>query len=471
MDATRRTSAKPGLLALTGLALALTLACGGGGSGSSTPPPATPANPAGWNGAQALEASKALASTYPVVAMDATGNAFAAWQKAVSTANAVWGNDYLLSAAGWKTDQALSAQSTNCQDIQVAGDGQGNYLYAWDTVTTPNATTGVSTYAVYVNTDSVQGPGATPTQLGTGSSFRPAVALSANGSACAVWSTEGTTFAAVWASLYNPATHVWSSPQQLSTTTAADAVWPSVAMDSAGNATVMWAEGVLASSAPKFVLQVASYKPATPWSAPVATVTSGDLADTSFSLAMSDFGAQAAWAESSDGGNTYVVRTMRWTAAGSGWSTAAAVSATGGAALLPVVGLDAKGNALLAWTTGATSLYAPNSIYYATANPAGAWQAPQALLSGTNGVEGLALAMNAGGSAVLAFNQWDTSTWRISAAILTGTNWAPPVYIQTSTGGNADMPSVAMNSGGQAMVVWDQPDSAGLTHIYANHYQ
>jgi hypothetical protein len=427
------------------------------------PPPATPANPSGWNGAQVLEASLALNSTSPVVAMDSTGNVFSFWQKELTTSTgAVWGNTYLASASTWKTDLAFGTQTGINQDVQVAGDGSGNYLVAWD------ETADSKTYSVYVNTDSVAGPGAAPTLLSAGNSFQPWTTLSANGSACVAWTTKGPSYIAVWASLYQPGTRTWSAPAQISTTTTADALWPRVAMDSAGNAVLLWAEGVYAASGP-YALKAATYQPATGWSAPVAA--SGTQADTNFTLAMTDAGAMAAWAETTDSGATYQVRATRWTAT-AGWTAVAAVSAAGGAAVLPTLALDASGNALLVWTTGATNVLAPLNLLYATFTPAGGWQSQATLLTGTDGVEMPILAMNAAGSAVLAFRQWDSSVWRTSAAnYAPGTGWATPVYIQTSTGGNADAPSVAINAGGQAMVVWDQLDGAGLHHIYGNRYQ
>jgi hypothetical protein len=470
MDFIKTKSTGQGLIALTILALALSLACGGSSS-KFVPAPATPANPSGWTGPQVLEGSLTMESGVPSVAMDGTGNAFAAWQKGpppaqttAASTNAIWGNAY-LTGSSWQADKALGAPSGSSQDVVVAGDGSGNYLYAWD-FTTDN-----TNYAVYVNTYSVAaGAGATPFQLSSGSSFTPALAMNAHGAACVVWMTQTSSFLQVWATQYSPSTQKWSTPQQVSTTTLADAIYPTVGMDSAGNVVLMWIEGVYANAGP-YVPQVASFVPGTGWSAPYSPMTAGDFIDTSVSLAVSDGGAMAAWAESSDGGRTFVIRTARWTATAGAWSSTVTASASGGGAILPAVALDASGNALLAWATGATAAYAPTGIATASCTAAGAWQAPQNLVAGSLGVESLMLAMNASGAGVLAFNQYDGANWRVAAAnVAPSSGWAPSVYIQTSTGGGAGVPSVSINASGQAMVVWNQVGTGNLTHIYGNHF-
>lgn len=457
------------ILALAGLAL--TLACGGGPGGDlsmSKPPPATPADPNGWTGSRALEASPTLNSAYPSVAVDASGDGFAAWQKQVSSsASTIWANQAAPATGAWGTDSAYATVATSDADVRVAAGG-GGFWYAWD------ATADGTHYAVYASATAVGGTPGLPVQISTGNSYAPALAVNASGAVCAAWIVEGATQKQIWASQFDPGAATWSAPLQISTTSTTDALFPQVALDSAGDAVILWSEGSYGAGGP-YVAKLATFVPGSVWSAPATLLAAGDRTDSymgfpgPLALAMTDAGALAAWAETADG-NVYTIRAARWTAAG-GLGTPALVSAPGGYAVLPAVGLDGLGNAVAAWTTGGSLQYAPTGLATSTCAAAGTWQAPHVLLTSPYGVDSPVLALNASGAGVLAFNQEDGNEWRVSAATFTpGTGFGQPVYIQAFTGGDAQAPAAATGDTGQSLVVWTQADGTGATHIYGNYF-
>ena len=471
-----------GVRILAGLGLGLALACGSSSSSTSTvtSPLENPADPNGWNGSKAIETNPTYDSWLPVVAMDSTGNAFAPWQKTAVAGSAdnldlLWGAGYQASSNLWQADQAFSSL-TGSQDVQVAGDGKGNFLYVWDVTSDSN------TFSVYVNTYSTaSGMGRTPQPLSAGNSGLPAIAMNANGAACVAWQKQGSTYMQIWASQLNPATGLWSSPQQVSTTTATDAFYPVVGLDSAGDAAIMWAQGATSTSGP-FVSELATFVSGSSWSAPWSPNTPGTTVDAlfgpgkSFTLTMNDSGAHAVWAQSGDSGQTYAIGATRWTLASGTWSTPVDVSGVGGYAIQPTIGQDASANAIAAWAAGGTSSIEPMNITTAAFTPTGigtgVWQTPQILAVVQSGaIDDPTLAVNATGAAVLAYDQFDGNVWRVcGSTFLPNPGWVEPVYIQTPSGGNADWPNASISANGQAMVVWDQGDSNGMRHIYANRF-
>ncbi|GEM_PF-5845419 len=451
---------RPGIVLAAGLGLALTLACGGGSVNTQNPD-----DTHGWTGPVCLESNLMFESRYPSVAMDATGNGLVMWQLDRGGVNEVWGRP-MSSSGAWAGEGSVSSLSGSQQDVRTAVGGDGTFMFTWD------LNQGSTISQVYVNRwDPVHGL-STPLNLNTGFGYYPAIAMNGVGDACVVWMELGTTYHSVLASRFNHLTGMWTAPEAVSTTTTAHAAWPTVGMDNSGNVAVLWAESTDLTNGP-FSLEMAVYRAGHGWTATFGIQAGAGHADTYYSLAMTAAGAQVAWSESTDGGSTYQVYSRRYTASDNTLSAYTRISPTGVNAFEPTVALDTQGNAILAWSQGATSQTAATYLYASSYTNFGGWQAtPGLAVQATGGLGAPKVAMNASGTAFLVWLHFDGSFYRVAGTrYLPGSGWGDVGFIQTATSNSAYSPDVAVGANGQALASWYQKDAAGLRHIYANRYR
>ena len=448
------TTAGSYLVALLGAVLAVSCNVASDTSTSNT------TNASGWAGALQLDTLNTAANASgTTIAMDAAGNLFPAWEQASALGLiTLWGDPYSVTSSGFLGEASLTPGLSGAgRNTQVAVGGNSVFMYAWE------QSQSNSDSEIYVNRWSAAKGMDAPMRVNAGYGTTPALALNANGDACVVWTELGTNAMTVLASFRASGGTAWSLPTQVSSGTA-NALLPRVGIDDADNVIVLWSESAGTQDGP-YTVHLASYTVAKGWTAPVSP-QAGALADPNYVLAMTDAGAQVAWADSADSGKTWQVYTARWTAAGA-WGARVLLSGTGIIAHNPALGLDASGNAVAVWMVGTTSLY------HASYTSGTGWTAtPVLFTSTTSGLGSPAIAMNAGGTGAMAWQQSDGSVWRIAAATYaTASGWATPAYIQASTGGDALVPAVATGSNGESVVLWTQKGADALEHVYANLYQ
>lgn len=138
----------------------------------------------------------------------------------------------------------------------------------------------------------------------------------------------------------------------------------------------------------------------------------------------------------------------------------------------PVVAIADNGDTIIVWsqvndTTGYRSVY-KNEYQSGTG-----WSGPE-MVSPDNGfdAEMPRVAMNGSGSAVIAWVQQNDGTYdRIYAMDNFTGSWPMiPAYISPETGYDATSPHVSISGNGDAMVVWEQSDSS-FTEIYGAEYR
>lgn len=452
-----RLAAACGLCLLTGCALASAL-----DQSQSTPP--------AWSGPQGFDLTSPIPAQAPSGAMDPSGNVLLAWDRVVLNANVVWGNAFSASG-GWQTPGAFPSFGTSAQNVQVAvASTTGTFFAVWDVGAVP------STNQVWLQAWSASGEFGPDKLLSANPGYAPVVAMDGAGDAVMAWTEllpSGLT--AVVAERYTAAGGTFSLPLQLSTTLTANAFAPLVGLDPAGNAVVQWTEAVDTVTGP-YTVETARFLASTQlWSAPFCPqVAAANPASPYGALAMTAYGARAAWSESTDG-TTFQLYSASYAPATDTWSAPVRVSAAGLNALQPALGQDAAGNALLAWvqwTQGATPDPAPD--LYATAYSVGTgWLAsPSGVSTGTPGVYAPALSMAPDGHGALAWQQYDGTHWRIAASLnAPGYGWSATALVQAATGGDALFPGVYIGTLDRVLVTWSQTDASGVSHVYANLYQ
>jgi hypothetical protein len=321
----------------------------------------------------------------------------------------------------------LRDNSTEMPGLSVALTNPGVGFVAWteEAFGTNCARTWVNRYAA--------GVWGAPIQIGIAQAVSPMVAANANGDAVLVWienaftpescvpaaSTPG-----VWASRYSAASNAWTAPVRVSTVPPpGSSVFvgsPSVVIDSAGRATVVWLHN------------------------PTTTLP-----------------------------------TVMWSRFdGTSWSTPAALSDGTRGVAEPVVAQDGSGNVLVLWQQQ-TNLFngglpaggpmLPNIWFarYTAAN--GTWSTPLKLSNldvtgtGTDTATHARIAVNASGNAAAVWNEVRSSVGSIVAARYSSGTWTSPALIETNPQ-TADRPEVAIDVNGNAQAVWTQKIDASATN-------
>ena len=443
---------------LLGGAMALALACGGGGHSTSQSGPA-------WTGAQVLENNLLFDSRDPSVAVDGSGNALVAWQRDSGGIYDVWAKP-LSGSTGWRPEGTIESFLGNATSAKVAVSESGTFMVTWD----QDVNYGASN-AIYVRR---WNPGTDMDEVlrvndYNAFSFYPTIALDATGGACIAWMESNVTtgFQEIKSAVYSLAAGEWSVPRLISTTTTEHAVWPVVAMDPAGNAVVLWAQTADPANGP-FSLQAARLVAGLGWSAPMPVGAGAGGVDPIYSLAMNAGGAMAAWSETTDGGQSYQVFSSRWTQASEQMESPVRVSAASVDAWYPSIGVDAQGNAQLAWAQGGEIL----DLMVSSFSPATGWSANAQHLGNAVDVGLVKLSVNASGGAALVWQRWGDSRWNIDGALYSpATGWNSASHLENDNAGNTYAPDVHIGTRGQAVAVWYQLDANGVRHIIANRAQ
>jgi hypothetical protein len=311
-----------------------------------------------------------------------------------------------------------------------------------------------------------------------GSVSFPTVAVDANGNAIAVWTEmdfeSGVRRFNLWANRYTVA-NGWGTAEKIESQ-GNDAVDFTLAMDANGNAAVGWAQSDGASLYKD--AWVRNYSPGAGWGAVTKLLnvnTDGDAQ--SMDVAFDSAGnALIAWTQESlpfgSQGYTQDIWVSRYVP-NVGWSAAQKINGTTSPSSDPNVGIDASGSATVVWkaekpgTPGAiwTNRFTPTS-----GTSTGTWGTAQTLSTGTDGQLPV-VAVNAGGSAVVTW--YATTGFSVLAARYTvGQGWSSEETVYHAAQGSFEIPAfpqVAIDVSGNAITVW-QNFANGLIDIRASRY-
>jgi hypothetical protein len=386
---------------------------------------------------------------------------------------------------------------------RVGWDAAGNAIAVWEQAPTQGAVT-----SVWASQRSPGGTWSTPQQIsttpvvgGSATGTEPALAVSAGGSAVAVWQQYAggnpTAVQHVWASRYTPGSG-WSAEMAIESPVAATDAGgaagvlssdPQVAIDSKGNAVAAWSEnnGQI-SEAPDFSTQIYAnrYAPGVGWSGPtrlssfgVPFMGQGQSSEESGTadVAVDESGdAVVAWY--TDVSNVgYKVQAARYDGAAAMWGSAnyldtcVAPSCVSDMAPNPRVALDPNRNAIVVWQQAIVTadLTRPWAARFTASSTS--WAAPQQLdanLTSTSAADHARVAVDPSGNAIATWHQ-NGPTNNIIGAYFTGGAWKPAQPLDVAhPGGYNTTPTVALDDAGNGFVVWDnQGDAFAVRFTFA----
>jgi VCBS repeat-containing protein len=422
----------------------------------------TPGPGAIWATAQPVETEDSGDAHRPQVAMDGAGNAVAVWSQWDGTRYNFWANRF-VSGSGWGTAQLIETDDSECADAsaQVAMDGAGNAVAVWECFDGSYHNIWANRYEA--GTD-LWGTAQLIETNNMGMAFSPHVAMDGAGNAVAVWEQYDGTRMSIWSNRYTSGTGLWGTAQLIETNDVGDVSLAEVAMDEAGNAVAVWTQfGGLVRD-----IWANRYEAGTGWGT-AQLIETFDLADALFpQIAMDGAGnAVAVWWQYD--GTQVSIWANRYLA-GTGWGTAQRIETNdAGHALYPQVAMDSAGNAVVVWYQSDGFRDSIWSNRYEAG--IGLWGTAELIETIDTGYAIYPqVAMDGAGNAIAVWVQYDGTRDNIwSNRYVAGTGWGTAQLIETNDAGRAWSPQIAIDGAGNAVAVWQQSDGTRY-NIWANSF-
>lgn len=376
----------------------------------------------------------------------------------------------------WSTARTMA---TDAFSPQTGTDSAGNIILVWQQKEGNN-------YSIWANRyDSAARQWGLATLLqtdNTGSGYVPKLAVNASGYAVAAWQHYDGNRYHVWVNHYNAVLGQWGAVQAI-TGNASDAFDPQVAISANGNAIVVWRGQDGPFDDPTTSLTVPEYYASSLWAKHYTAATNTwDAVSTALEmdndkghdvgaaqLAMDSMGNGLVVWQQFNGTVTSVYATRY--VVGSGWAVAGAIStASAGVATDPQIAVDGNGNAIAVWRQyDANARYSVWASRYVAATLA--WGIPTVIESDNSG-DAFApqLALNSAGDAWVVWHQHDGATYNIASNRYTvNVGWSSAALIEANNTGDARHARVAVNANGDAFAIWEQAEGA-RTSVWSNRY-
>lgn len=362
-----------------------------------------------WRMSQLIENNNVSDAKHPQVAIDPSGNAIVVWQQQ----DRIWANRY--ANGSWGTAQTIDANAGDAEEPQVAVDSLGNAIAVW----TQN---GLKIWSARYD-------GVTHTwqtaQLIEEDAFLPQVAIhTASGHTIAVWEHWPTDSspANIHAAFYDMASDKWQKPiVQISPDSGDDALLPQVAIDESGNAIAVWQQDDGSGEVSIYASRYAngSWEPAQIIDSNTDTAGNPQVAVDSNGNAIVVWhqlygGSSNIWA------NRYNIN--------KGWATAQVIGTNGSSE--PQVAVDFNGNAFAVWHQE-NSIWKVFARRYDVIND---WGTVELIEDVFGDAKVPQVACDPAGHAFLVWQQSDGTHWNISSTRYAAGDWIIPHKVINNAG-------------------------------------
>ena len=407
-----------------------------------------------WGAPQVVETSEWGWAYNPQVAMDASGNAIVVWEQWDGSHLNIYSKRYIVGDGWGETELAETDDSGNAVEPRLAVDSSGNSVAVWmvqDPDSNYREDAWANRYVVGMGWGTAQ-----PIETDvSGDAKGPEVAVDSSGNAIAVWYQENGSLHNIMSNRY-VAGAGWGTAERIEFGNI-DCHDPKIAIDSTGNAVVVWNQGDL------HYINISSsrYVVGTGWGA--AHLIEDDY-DTSGNpqVAVDDSGnAIAVWASSAG------TRSNRYVE-GIGWGTDELIG-PGNSSQYPQVAIDGLGNAVAVWEQHGGAPYETWSNRYVDGT---GWGTAE-LIGADNSANASRPQVSADGlgNAVAVWSQpngINGSVW--SNQYVVGTGWGTVQLISDDDLGYAYYPQVAVDVAGNAIAVWFGGSDETHDSILSNRY-
>ncbi len=342
-----------------------------------------------WNGsAWTAETIVDTLGTVPEdarISINANGDGVAVWRQPVAGTLQVFAARYTGGSGTWSAPAQLSSLASNALEPRIAlGNDAAGAMAVW------RQNNGSETNLFASRWNGSSWSAAVVVDNLTGNTNAPNVAVDNVGNAVALWEQFDGSADTVFASVWNGTN--WSVPQQLDGLTGFIDT-PHLAMTGTGQAIAVW-QGFGGGEFNIYASRLPSLLGA--WSAPVLLDTLVGSAYDPRIAVNSSGNAVVVWEQTN--GGVQDLYAARWN--GSAWSAPAAVqaAAAGGVGIIkPQVGIDGSGNAIVVYSAGGELM--------ANRGTSGGWGVPVSLEGTPGAVGNPQIAVNSTGQAVAVWQQ------------------------------------------------------------------
>jgi hypothetical protein len=396
------------IMLLTIIALIFIASCSGGGSNDDN----TPLSPREWGEPKLIETSNAGDVDLPRIAMDGDGNAIAVWKQRDDVRTNIWASYF--NGTSWGAAELLETNNAGDADSpQIAMEDDGNAVAVWAQYD------GIQ-FSIYANyfDDLEWGTPELIENNDSGSAYNPQIAMDSAGNAMVVWEQRNGALTNIWVNYFDG--EEWDTAERIED---GDGGAPQIAIDDDGAAMVVWTQY--------------------------------------------DISPYNIWAKNFNG---------------TSWSAAELIDSNNiGSAYYPQIAMDSAGNAIAVWQQHDGFRYNIWANYYDADTgeeddeddedeEVGEWDIAKLIeTKNTGNANAPQVVMDSDGNAIAVWVQYDGAYSSIYANHFDGTSWGTAELIETDDVGNANAPQVVMDSDGNAIAVWAQYDGAHFS-IYANHF-
>ncbi len=406
----------------------------------------------------------------PRVALDAMGNGLAVMTYSDGTSTGLWTRRY-VAATGWAaTPTRVSIDAAGVpSEPRVALDATGHGVVMWLQTVDSHADVWAARYD-----GTTVGAATKLEQDDRGSAYDPAIRLNSGGDGFATWTQSDGEHARIWVNRLRAGTG-WSTALPVPSTSTEEAFAARLALDDAGNASLVWTQAL--------ITDVASTSTFTPWSttfdaaaarwrapAPLDDTGSAGFVDTQM------FGGEgksiAVWPRFVDGRVSILSRTF---VPATGWSEAVAIAMDTSefTAILPSVSLSAAGSGAAVWTQTQGSVIRVLGSRYDGAQ--GSWSEASALRTRTGATAPLPfIAVDPAGDGLAVWAEFAGTArsiwiWRLQAdsGFAEGTQFQTD---ETTDPPRNSMPHVAVDAQGSGIAVWDVLSGGSYT-VWASRFE
>lgn len=393
-------------------------------------------------------------ATKPKIATDSNGNAVAIWQQIDDDETDLVTASY-TAMSGWSDPVVIGSNIHSLTGGQIAMNANGQAIVAW-------ANGGIVKASVYTseNGTGMWGNLNSLEELGVGNVGSIQVAVDSQGNAVVIW-TKGLSNLQVWANRYTPEDG-WDTAIQLDTV-ATGSPYPQIVMDSSGNALAIWNnENELLSSQ-----YIVGSDWSTGWSTPNAIENRNASISHAPNLSINSSGnAALIWIE-----GTNIVTSLY--SAESGWSITPAVLDTNDSSSSSAkIALDNKGNAIAVWSQGDAGVSSIWTSRYSAATSI--WSTAELIETDSTGAAGdPQLAIDETGNAIVVWRQiLSNNRYDLHASrYVNGGSWTEPSLIEVENFKSTESPHVAINKFGSVFAVWSQELINEPISIWANKFE
>lgn len=409
----------------------------------------------GWGEPVMIESEDADSATAPELAVAPNGDAFAVWEQWDGVQHSIFACRY-AAGEGWDAVERVETNDTHmATNPAVAVDGQGGAMVAWVQSDGMNFDLWSNRYVAGVGWGS---PELAEDYADTVGTFSLDVDASGNATV-AFWRYDG--FHQVMCANRYVADEGWGSPEQIADGVGDDD-YPSVGMDGAGNAVVVWQRygGSL------WDLWSNAYVAGEGWGTPGAIETDdyGDVGGCR--LAVADSGdATAVWVQWDT--SRYNIWSNNYKA-GEGWDVAQLLETddAGDAYSIGLAG-DGAGNAVAVWQQYDGAAYSAMSSRYVAGV---GWDAPVAIENSTQDILGPKVALDQAGNATAVWLEM-SGPYRslFSSRYSPSEGWGAAELAESDDTMTVSSPQVGADSSGNVVAVWLMDDGV-RDNVWANRY-